>query len=83
MVPPMDQLESIRTRLRSRRMEMDVSQKWLSAAADVNQNYVQQLEKGYGPLATLAALMRLADAMGVRFCWLITGVGLKYLPAPK
>ncbi len=72
------ELLAIKSRLRARRMEMDVSQRWLSDKADVNQNYVQQLEAGYGPLQTLSALMRIASVMNVRFCWLITGVGPKY-----
>jgi transcriptional regulator with XRE-family HTH domain len=70
-------LLSIRNRVRSRRMEMDVSQRWLSEQAGANANYVNHLENGLGPLQTLQTLMQLARVMNVRFCWLITGQGPK------
>jgi transcriptional regulator with XRE-family HTH domain len=70
-------ITSIRHRVRNRRMEMDVSQRWLSEQAGANVNYVNHLENGLGPLQTIAQLMELARVMNVRFCWLITGQGPK------
>lgn len=69
----MTSLESLGHRVRYLRKQKKLSQFDLSLLADVNKNYISDLEKGRRN-PTLLVLERLADALGVTLEFLFKGV---------
>ncbi|MFY0614691.1 MAG: helix-turn-helix transcriptional regulator [Hyphomicrobiaceae bacterium] len=63
-------LETVGQRVRTARQRIGLSRRELSEKSGVSQRYIAQLETGQGNIS-IALLMRLGDALGLRIDWLV------------
>jgi transcriptional regulator with XRE-family HTH domain len=78
----MEKLGSLAARVRSARKAKNWSQETLRDEAKVGQSTISEIESGTTQDPGQATLIRLADALGVRYQWLATGDGPRELGGP-
>jgi transcriptional regulator with XRE-family HTH domain len=72
------QVGGIRVRVAAERTRLGLSQRELCSKAGAHSNFVHQVETGSGgPLTAVLRWIRLAEALGVRLEWLLTGKGVE------